>query len=78
MKNDIRLVIGDNSYMATSIHYERENGQGEYNSFLISFPASIRNTINRTFVFNDRLLKTGIVRFTIEATALSGIPELKL
>lgn len=78
MKNDIRLIAGDHSYIATSILYERENDRGEFNNFLISFPAIVRSEVNRTFVFNDRLLDSGIIRFTLEAKALSRVPELKL
>lgn len=78
MKNDIRLIVGDHSYPATTIHYVRENDRGEFNNFLVAFPAIVHSEVNRTFVFNDRLLKNGVIQFTVESQALSNIPELKL
>ena len=78
MKKDFRLITGDDSCIASSIRYARENERGEFNNFLISFPAADHSNVNRTFVFNDRLLHTGMIRFTLQATTLSKVPELKL
>jgi hypothetical protein len=78
MKRDIRLIVGNDTSFATSIEYGEKSGSDECKSFVISFPASPDVHTNRTFVFHDRLLKTGMIRFTIKSASLSNIPVLKL
>lgn len=78
MQQDIKLICGHDTANANFFLYEKEGDPGTCSSFLISFPAPPDANEDRTFVFDDRILKTGKITFTINGSAIVNTPALNL
>jgi hypothetical protein len=88
LKNDLYLVDGTDSLPCTLFHFERSYDLSPNNSFVLAFPLSENEiahqkqgkkyTAEKTLVYNDRLLNTGIVKLAIKKRALEHIPDIKL
>lgn len=78
MQHDIKLICGHDTAKANFFLYEKEGDPESCSSFLISFPAPPDENEDRTFVFDDRILKTGKLTFTITGSAIVNTPALNL
>jgi hypothetical protein len=75
-QQDISLIDGSDTLPCLLYHFERNYGLGPYNNLVLAF----RNTgkiNNKTFVYNDQVLGTGPVKFSIKASDIHQTPTLK-
>lgn len=76
MQDDIILIEGKDTIPCALFHYERNYGISPLNNFVLGFEAVNENE-DKVFVFNDRILGTGPVKFTVSANDIRNIPRLK-
>ncbi|MFT4800246.1 MAG: hypothetical protein ACI93N_000004 [Flavobacteriaceae bacterium] len=76
LQSDLSLITTE-LLACTTIHFERSYGLSPYDTFLISFPSTLEKT-DKQFVYNDRILGTGPVKFTITKENIDNIPKLIL
>lgn len=77
MQDDLWLIDGNDSLPCRLFHFERSYQLAPYNKVVIAFDNTDLKH-DRTLLFNDHALGVGPVRFTIKASSLAAIPQLKV
>jgi hypothetical protein len=83
MQKDIQLISGTDTIPCSLLHYERTFNVSPKANFLIGFPVTTKQKksgkqVSKTFVYEDRVFKTGIVKLRIEDEAIKEIPAIKI
>ncbi|MCD6068931.1 MAG: hypothetical protein K0S33_3757 [Bacteroidetes bacterium] len=78
MQRDLKLVEGNDTIPCALFHYERSYNLTPYGNFTIAFPATDKGTKKRTFIYKDRYLGTGAVKFLFTPSDLNHVPTLSL
>ncbi|MDP2384968.1 MAG: hypothetical protein Q8M29_01235 [Bacteroidota bacterium] len=79
MQRDLKLVDGTDTLDCALFHFERTFNVAPYGNFMAAFPRPDKNKITtKTFVYNDKYLGSGSVKFLFKATDLKEIPKLSL
>lgn len=78
MQHDISLVQGSDTIPCSMFLFERAYDVTPEGTFLVGFDEhSVDLNKEITFVFNDRLFRKGMIKFTYAPKSLSRIPKLK-
>jgi hypothetical protein len=78
MQQDVKLVERNDTLPCLSFTYERTFEYAPYYSFLLVFEDKNNKNIDKTFVYNDKLLGTGIVRLRFSGEKFQKIPKIKI
>lgn len=79
MQNDLKLVDGEDTLNCVLFHFERTFNVAPYAIFMAAFPNKNKDKItSKTFIYNDKYLGSGSVKFLLKATDLKEIPTLSL
>lgn len=88
LKDDLYLIDGNDSLPCLLCHFERSYDLTPNNKFLLAFPLSKKETSKRengnkyasdkTLIYQDKLLNTGIVKLEVTKNAIDNIPSVKL
>lgn len=76
-QNDISELIGNDTVLCTSYHFERNYGISPKIRFNIAFPTSELEA-DRTICINEKYLGTGPVKFVFSKKDLDNLPTLNL
>lgn len=81
MQNDILLIDGTDTLSCLLFHYERNYGLSPFSNIVLGFEKPGQNKENnfindKTFIYDDKILGTGPVRFVIEGASINDIPQL--
>ncbi|MBI2968480.1 MAG: hypothetical protein HYY40_11810 [Bacteroidetes bacterium] len=78
MQDDLALVEGTDTLRCLLFHYERNYGLAPYTNFLLAFEKKENGEEipDRTLIFDDGALNSGIVKITINGAALNRMPKL--
>lgn len=75
MQKDIKLVSGGDTLPCVLFHFERNFGITDFSNFLLSFPQSKNVNEDRVFVYEDKVLGTGLVKLTVKAEDINQLPN---
>jgi hypothetical protein len=75
---DLMLVDGPDTLSCAMHHFERSYSVGSFNTLLLAFQGGKNTASDKVLIFNDKVLGTGPVRFTIPATTFTHIPSIEL
>lgn len=79
MKDDIRLIDGQDTLAPVLYHFERSYDLAGHRTFVLAFEAKEESQHkDKTLVFDSRVLETGPIKITIEEKDIKKIPKLKL
>ncbi|MGE3823811.1 MAG: hypothetical protein AB7G44_06270 [Bacteroidia bacterium] len=79
VKNDLSLVNGNDTILCALHHFEYNHNIVPYHTILIGFENNAEQKIeSRTFIYNDKILGTGAVKFIFDKNDLENIPGLSL
>lgn len=76
MQNDIKMICGGDTLDCKLYHFERAYDIAPYATFLLAFPKS--SCAEKTFVFQDKVFGTGIIKFTYLSSETNLLPQLAL
>ena len=78
IQRDLKLIEGSDTLPCRLCHCVRGNGLTPYNDFVLAFdhPKKVVNG-DLTFIYEDKILKTGTVTFLIAQSSINHIPQLK-
>lgn len=80
MQDDISLVEGTDTLPCLLFHFERNYGLAPYSSMVLAFESDTikkQQVPDRTFVYNDPVLGTGVVELSIKGRSIANCPALK-
>jgi hypothetical protein len=79
IKNDIKLVDGNDTLECVMSHFERVYDIVPYATILLGFKDTGGNLMHeKTLVFHDKLFGKGIIKFTFLPADLQTIPQLEV
>jgi len=79
-QSDFTLLNGYDTIPCTLYHFEENYNLTPFNRMVIGFENPNNKAVMKdlTLIFNDNILNTGIVEFTIESKKIKKIPKLKI
>ena len=81
MKNDIRLIQGQDTLAPVLYHFERSYDMAGHRTFVLAFienQSEDKTPIDRTLVIDSPIMGTGPIKLKIKEEDLKNIPTLKL
>ena len=79
MPGHIWLIEGKDTITCSMFHFESDGGLRPYYNFLIAFSKNTnKDTLDKVFIFDDDLIVKGVVSFTVKASDINNIPNIKL
>lgn len=78
MKNDIRLIEGQDTLAPILYHFERSYDIAAHRTFVLAFEASEKETVqDKTFILDSEPLNTGPMKISFLASDLTNTPTIK-
>lgn len=77
IKNDIKLIEGNDTVRCAICECESDGGIHPYYSFIIGFPKKEFNG-DRQFLLNGKRIKAGDVKFFVTRKSITEIPEVRI
>ncbi|MFT5790939.1 MAG: hypothetical protein ACI9LI_000268 [Saprospiraceae bacterium] len=79
MQNDFYLIEGNDTLDCQLFHFVRNYELAPYVEFSLGFENSKNKIIqDKTFVYEDKLFNTGILKFTIDSKDIKQIPSVQV
>ncbi|MGZ4041849.1 MAG: hypothetical protein ACXVO9_01520 [Bacteroidia bacterium] len=77
MQKDLKLINGTDTLDCKLFHFERAYDVAPYTVFLMAFPKIRNENKEVVFLYEDKVFKKGIIKFTYSKEELTQIPKLK-
>lgn len=80
IKDDLKIIQAEDTFNCLLTHFERNYELAPYNKIVLIFEDNNPENKSESKLFNyyDNILEVGPVLFTIRASALGNLPELKI
>lgn len=79
VKDDVKLIDGKDTLNCKMHHYERSYHLSNFHNILLLFDNPVEQNVeikDKTIIFNERMLETGILKFKISHNAIQSIPAI--
>jgi hypothetical protein len=78
LQNDFLLVDGEDTLPCAMYQFERNYGLAPSNNFILGFKQKNSSTVkDKTLLYFDHLFNFGLLKFSLKASDINQIPELK-
>lgn len=79
MKNDISLIVGQDTLAPALFHFERSYNLTSYRSFVLAFPKYAHHEeLDQTLIFDSPYFNAGRIKFYIKQSDIDELPEMKI
>lgn len=76
MQHDFKLVTSTDTISCGLYHFERAYGMVPFDSFVLGFKKDENQILQKTLIYNDKILGTGPVKIQFDRNTLSNLPTI--
>jgi len=77
IQRDLKLIEYGDTLPCRLCHCIRSYGLAPYSDFVLAFDGQLKDDGDIKFIYEDKMLKTGLVTFVITQNSITNIPKIK-